>query len=315
MVRSRACAQVYPDCNETTASSYGGRVAARPEVAARIAELQGESAGKATMVMGQRLCFLRDMALTPYGEVDEKSPLCCSVHKGPHGVYYRMPDKLWAVDLYSKLAGDFQADAVRPTYMDGVIARIWAGKGGRSTSSGPSGMGEEIVEKPGERALRNGGYERFAQLVAEGERYARSYTQVFGTTGRSAESGATAVGQRPEVRARIKYLLGQAAAWANWPMEHRLRYLQDFIRLSIGEVDEFSMYCQGVHLNKYGREVRVPSKMQAIDLYTKLEKVRPEDPEDGKAGFVEMMARIRRRREEADRLLKSEVGGRKSEVN
>src|SRR5882757_2132220 len=107
MLRARACAQVYPDCSAATAITYGSRVGCRPEVAARIAELQGESAGKATMVLGLRLCFLRDVALTPYGEVDARSPLCRSVHRGPHGTHYRMPDKLWALSLYSKLAGDF----------------------------------------------------------------------------------------------------------------------------------------------------------------------------------------------------------------
>lgn len=295
MLRSRACAVVYPDCNGTTASNYGGRVAARPEVAARIAELQGESAGKATMVLGQRLCYLRDVALTPYAEVDERSVLCGSVHRGLHGVHYQMPDKLWALNMYSKLAGDFDERAVRPTYLGNIIARIRA-DGGRLPKEERVEEEEVVVERPGERVLGSGPHEKFAQLVAGGEQYGRSYTLVYETGGKAAAQNAYMLGKRPEVRARIRYLQGQASAWANWAVEYRMRYLQDFIRMPIGEISEESIYCQGVHLNKFGREVRVPSKMQAIELYTKLERNKAEDWDDGMAEAEGLLDRIRHRK-------------------
>ncbi|CAN5411137.1 hypothetical protein BH09VER1_BH09VER1_10080 [soil metagenome] len=303
MMRSRACGVVYPKCNGVTAANFGARVSRRPEVAARIVELQGESAGRATMVLGQRLGFLREVAMTPYAEVDEGSVLCRAVVRGPHGVQYTMPDKLWALALYSKLAGDFEEGVVKPSYLGNLIGKIRA-NGGRLPPE-PVAPKEPVVPvlRPGEAVLENGSHERWAQLVAGGERYARSYTQVYGTAGKSAEESAMALARAPEVRARMKYLQGQAAGWARWTVEHRMRYLQDFMRLTIGEIDEGSIYCQGVRLTRYGREVRVPSKLQAIELYGKLERAKAEDPEDGRAEFVEMMARIRRRRAEADRAL------------
>lgn len=66
------------------------------------------------------LSLLAGIALTPIGEIDEKSPLCQSVkykvapgkqgREGYQLLEYRMPDKIRAIELHAKLMGWLESE-------------------------------------------------------------------------------------------------------------------------------------------------------------------------------------------------------------
>lgn len=109
------------------ACALGYRLAHRPEVAARVQEILQRAADSVHFTLAQRLTLLRDIILTPIGQVHPQSPLCRSYRhtttqypskstrpgratrrsgRTRTTTTVRMPDKLSALLLYSRLAGD-----------------------------------------------------------------------------------------------------------------------------------------------------------------------------------------------------------------
>src|SRR5437870_946553 len=89
--------QVYGAASHLTAKSEGTVVSQRPEVAARIAELQVEGAQEAIWALEERLEYLRDVAMMPYGMVTDESAHCQAKRLKTQGVEFHTPDKLAAV--------------------------------------------------------------------------------------------------------------------------------------------------------------------------------------------------------------------------
>lgn len=118
--------QAYRDAfgaKGATAGANGSKLLKRAEVALRIAEIRtsiqvavtdaaeeikAEVKGKFLSLADYR-AYLRDVIMTPIGEVDERSRLCQSAEYSDTGKKFRMPDKLKALELDAKLSGALAA--------------------------------------------------------------------------------------------------------------------------------------------------------------------------------------------------------------
>lgn len=97
-----AYAKVYDVPSLSAVEGY--RLKQRPEVAARIREIQNLGAARAGWTRQLRLRYLRDFALTPIGDLTEASPYCQGVKRTRLGVELKIPCRIKAVALYSELA-------------------------------------------------------------------------------------------------------------------------------------------------------------------------------------------------------------------
>lgn len=114
---ARAYRNVYGHASNSDV--LGPKLASKPLVAGRIAQIQnavqeGDLAG-ALMTLLEKRKFLALIVRTPCGHIDENSPLAQLVEyetlRGVKGgrslVKIKMPDKLRAIELDAKLAGEF----------------------------------------------------------------------------------------------------------------------------------------------------------------------------------------------------------------
>ncbi|CAN5644156.1 hypothetical protein BH09VER1_BH09VER1_16260 [soil metagenome] len=111
-----------------TANKLAQRLAARPDISARVEDMQQRAAKKVDFSLRKRLDFLMDAILTPPDQITSSSPLCLGTRLTPHGVELKLIDKKAAIELYSKLAGDFKdrPDVAQPTPLGQIISRIRA---------------------------------------------------------------------------------------------------------------------------------------------------------------------------------------------
>ncbi len=74
----------------------------------RISELQKEGAKSTVLTLAHKRKILHDMITTPLSDVNEYSPFCQSAEIGKNGKVMKvtMPDKLRALELDAKLAGE-----------------------------------------------------------------------------------------------------------------------------------------------------------------------------------------------------------------
>ncbi|MCF7675527.1 MAG: terminase small subunit [Akkermansiaceae bacterium] len=90
----------------------------KPDIKAHLAELRAPQTAKAKMTKERKLIFLAEIIRTPIGEIGPDSPLCQEFseifsEKGGTSTRIKMPDKLRALELHSKLVGDFEAEKVQ----------------------------------------------------------------------------------------------------------------------------------------------------------------------------------------------------------
>lgn len=105
-------------CSMEAAAKNAWRLRENEGVKARVSELQEKAADNTVMSIAEKRRFLAEIKRTPIGLVDEKSALCQSyevvVMDGgddkPSGELrkIKMPDKLKAIELDSKLAGELK---------------------------------------------------------------------------------------------------------------------------------------------------------------------------------------------------------------
>ena len=72
----------------------------------RAAEKVAGEEGRRFLSLLEKRAYLAMVVRTPIGEIDEKSPLCQAVEWGKNGRKIKMPDKLRALELDAKLAGE-----------------------------------------------------------------------------------------------------------------------------------------------------------------------------------------------------------------
>jgi len=62
------------------------------------------------MSLEERRLFLAAIVRTPIGRVDETSPLCQFFRRTKGGLHITMPDKLRAIELDARLAGELKGN-------------------------------------------------------------------------------------------------------------------------------------------------------------------------------------------------------------
>ena len=108
--RARARAIARGHRQHAVLHAHSGPPATLAEVQARVSALQAEAAKVGVLTLEEKRRYLRRVVLTPVGQVTEKSELCQKYesHTSEGGTRLKdwMPDKLRAIELDSKLAGE-----------------------------------------------------------------------------------------------------------------------------------------------------------------------------------------------------------------
>jgi hypothetical protein len=130
MSASEAYTKVYKKKGKV-AGSAGGRLLKNVGIQQRLAELQQKAETAAVLTLADKREFLRRVVVTSIGEVDEKSPLCQSAEYSEDGRKFKMPDKLKAIELDAKLAGEFREQV--EVKVDGLGELLKAIRGGKQS--------------------------------------------------------------------------------------------------------------------------------------------------------------------------------------
>jgi len=264
--------QVYPETDPQRATAQASRLAARPEIENRLGDLLEQSSDEAIWTLKERLEYCRAAAETPYAAIDDTSPLCKGIKYTAHGVQYKMPDKLAAVALYTKLAADEDAaQAPGRNLLGEMIGAIRSRKWSKEAQK--AGL---IPKPPAPTSLGNHRHERFAQLVGSGERPAYAYEKIYQVRRSTARIEGYRLSKQPEVAERIRQIRHVGAALAGWSPHQRMRYLRTLAETPVGQITEDSPYCQGVIRTRYGVEIQTPDKLKAVALYSQLAATRQE---------------------------------------
>ncbi len=277
--------QAFPEAGELAAKpdnsvlkARASRLSRQPHIEERLIELLEQSADDAAWALTERLDYLQDVAETPYSELDDQSPICQGIKHTAMGVEYKMPDKFAAVALYGKLSGERDpAVGAERNLMRELINDIRSNPRGKTKDRPPR-------QKLG-HPLTNARHEKFAQLVGSGERAAYAYSKVYAVKPISAGEGYR-LKQQPEVAARIREIQNLGAAQAGWTRNQRMRYLKTFALTPIGKIGETSPYCQGVRRTQMGVEIKIPSRVRAVALYSDLDAIQQKK----KAKTIEQIA-------------------------
>ena len=137
-------------------------------------------------------------------------------------------------------------------------------------------------------------------MMVEGRSGAAAYAIVDpGHKREFAKSGATKVLKKPHVRAYVEKLRAEVAEQTMLEMvasrQEALEFLTAVLRTPAGKVDELSKLCQSFKRTATALEVRMPSKLDAVDRLAKmLGWDAPKKVEhDSKDGLLELLEAIR----------------------
>ena len=100
---------------DKSAEAHGCRLVRNGKVSARIAEMQRASEESSVMSLQDKREFLALIVRTPIGRIDENSPLCQWFRRTTGrraSLSIRMPDKLQAIMLDARLAGELKGNTV-----------------------------------------------------------------------------------------------------------------------------------------------------------------------------------------------------------
>ena len=121
IVAGKAPADAWLEAGYNTSRDVARRNAhtalTKDDVQQRIAKLREEISKKTTLDLQEKLEFLTKIIRTPIDEVDAKNPICSefveeSLPGGGRRTKVKMCDKLRALELHSKLVGDFAPEKV-----------------------------------------------------------------------------------------------------------------------------------------------------------------------------------------------------------
>ena len=255
---------IYPEVPRTSAQNKATRLAQRPEVEERLAELAEQNTAEAIWTLSERLAYLRALVLSTPAEASLGSSHCAGVSWTTTGPRFRTYDKVSALTLYAKLAGDLDIPNEPPADLfSEYFTAILDHKLDEQSAARRTGL-----------ALENLRHERFAQLVGSGERPAYAYAKLYGISCTDARIEAYRLTRRPEVADRIAFIRRAGAALDGWPRDQRLRFLRDLVECPLVDLDENSPFCQSFRRDNNGPHIKIPNKLRAIQLYTRLIGVR-----------------------------------------
>lgn len=102
-----AYGQIY-NVKGRTAANSGSRLMADGGIRERVKEIQTKAEKRTVLSIEEKREYLRRVVVTPIGEIDETSDLCQHAKYTDVGREFKMPDKLKAIELDAKLAGEFK---------------------------------------------------------------------------------------------------------------------------------------------------------------------------------------------------------------
>lgn len=110
---------------DSTCAVEGHKLLKDPNVQTEIARIRLETEEEAFLTIKQKRQFLRDVAMTPPGAIDQNSHLCqeYTIEEGGN-VRIKMPSKLAAIAEDNKMAGHLAADKLELTGRDGAPVDI-----------------------------------------------------------------------------------------------------------------------------------------------------------------------------------------------
>lgn len=106
---TRAYMAAHPNASYKTADGAAYMVLKRPEVEAEILRLQAQAQqadGSAVMSLIEKRSFLARVVRAQIALLPRDSDLWESVHDSSWGTFYRLPDKIEAINLDNKLSAD-----------------------------------------------------------------------------------------------------------------------------------------------------------------------------------------------------------------
>ena len=129
---SRVYARIY-GVRGKSAEESASRLSRNVKVAARVAEIrqavEGDALAQTLLTIRAKREFLAAVVRAAPGDLDESSPLVQSFKLTEHGREIRLCDKLRAIELDAKLAGEFAAEKVE-VKGDGLLELLQAIRGG-----------------------------------------------------------------------------------------------------------------------------------------------------------------------------------------
>ncbi|MEI6278315.1 MAG: terminase small subunit [Verrucomicrobiae bacterium] len=112
--------------------SHASRLARNGKVSARIKELQQKSESKTLLTIQERRQFLADVVRVKVRETPLSSPLIQSIKTGKDGIEIRVPDKIKALELDAKMAGELvekqETTHVLPGSLEEAVIELIHGK-------------------------------------------------------------------------------------------------------------------------------------------------------------------------------------------
>ena len=130
---SRVYGRIYGKQSPSQAEASASRLLRNVKVAARVAEIRGsvdaEALADCLLTLRAKREFLAAVVWAAPGELDEKSPLVQSFKLTDGGREIRLCDKLRAIELDAKLAGEFREQV--EIRSDGLLELLQAIRAGR----------------------------------------------------------------------------------------------------------------------------------------------------------------------------------------
>ena len=112
MPASRAYREAGYTATGNAAEAGASQLLRHPKVAAYVNEVRAAAKAKgeeaAYLTLEEKRKFLRDVVTTPIGEIDERNKLAQALKVTKDGREIKLPDKLRALELDAKLAGELK---------------------------------------------------------------------------------------------------------------------------------------------------------------------------------------------------------------
>jgi hypothetical protein len=119
---TEAYCAAYPRATSESARKHAARLKAQADVREeieRMRKLAEEKAGAAIMQLFEKRKFLARVVRARVGSLGENSDLLQSIRRGKNIVEWKLPDKIAAIQLDNKMAGQGEADGA-----DDSIAKL-----------------------------------------------------------------------------------------------------------------------------------------------------------------------------------------------
>jgi hypothetical protein len=118
--------------------------------------------------------------------------------------------------------------------------------------------------------LKNPRQERFAREVALGKSQSEAYRIAYGAVGWPGQNACNLM-RNIDVWERVEELQAEHAENVALTAHEMHSFLRDVVKTPVGQIDEHSPLCESVEDTKYGRKVKTPSKLKALELAAQLQ--------------------------------------------